>query len=225
MPSMSKRHHVLALACYLAIPAVTIVGAWLSNLIDPEAARGHADYVRDYRLLELARRAVLAGAAGLALALWTATCLLVLRARRRSLAWLALAAAGPLGFSLIAMLGDRVPTPDDAYQRFIGKLKTHWRVALETVVFCAVWSLAFVAMELMRELMIRYESFTTGTPVATIIALQDASSGMWAFGEALEVLYLVPLIYLLWPLMFTLAWRLAGPRASAARAAPETTAG
>jgi len=54
--------YVLALACYLLIPAVPIDGAGLFHLIDPEMARGHADYVRDYRLLELARLGALIAA-------------------------------------------------------------------------------------------------------------------------------------------------------------------
>ena len=66
---MPKRHYVMALACYLSIPAVLIAGAGLFRLIDPELARSHADYVRDYRLLELARQGALIAAAGLALVL------------------------------------------------------------------------------------------------------------------------------------------------------------
>ena len=59
---MPRRHYVLAVACYLSIPVAVIDGARLSRLIDPEMARGHADYVRDYRLLELAQRGVLIAA-------------------------------------------------------------------------------------------------------------------------------------------------------------------
>jgi hypothetical protein len=54
-----------------------------------------------------------------------------------------------------------------------------------------------------RELLIKLESFRTGTPIATIVAQQAASSGMWAGGEFLEQMYLVPLLYFLWPLVFT----------------------
>jgi len=84
-------------------------------------------------------------------------------------------------------------------------LRIYWRVPLETAVFVSVWFFAYDVVELKRELMISYRSFTTGTPTATIIAEQDASSGMWAFGEALEVMFLVMLIYLLWPIFFNLA--------------------
>ena len=66
---MPKGRYVLALVCYLSIPAVVICGAGLFALIDPEMARGHADYARDYRLLDMARIGVLWASAGLALVL------------------------------------------------------------------------------------------------------------------------------------------------------------
>jgi len=67
---MPKRHYVLALICYLSIPGVVIAGAGLFRLIDPETARGHADYARDYQLLDRARTGALMAAAALALLLW-----------------------------------------------------------------------------------------------------------------------------------------------------------
>lgn len=39
---------------------------------------------------------------------------------------------------------------------------------------------------------------------AQIIDLQNASSGMWAFGEGLEVMFIVILLYLLRPMLFNL---------------------
>jgi len=141
----------------------------------------------------------------------------VLKSRQRSLGWLSLAAAGPFGFMVIAMLDDRAPAPADLYQQFIRKLKLYWRVLLEIAVFVSVWSLAFELMVLKRDLMIRYESFTSGTPAATIIDRQNASSGMWAFSEGLEVIYLVVLLYLLWPICFNLAGRLLRPKRAAPR--------
>lgn len=205
MPRMPKRHYVMALACYLAIPAVMIAGVGLSRLIDPEMARASADYARNYRLLELAATGALMATAGLALALWALTCYLVLKSRQRSVLWLALATAGPFGFMFIAMLADRSPAPDDLYQQFIRKLKLYWRVPLEIAVFVSAWILAYQCVVLKRELMISFESFSTGTPVETIIARQNASSGMYAFGEGLEATYLFTLIYLLWPIFFNLA--------------------
>lgn len=209
---LPRRHHLLAIVCYLAIPVVIIAGAALASLIDPEMARSHADYTRDYHLLELAKTGVVAAAAVLMLVLWAATCYLVLKSRQRSLRWLALAAAGPFGFIVIALLGDRAPAPDDLYQQFIGKLKLYWRIPLEIAVFVSVWLLAYQCVVLLRDLMIAWTSFRTGIPIASIVAEQTASSGMHAFGEALETLYLVPLIYLLWPVIFYLAGRLLKPR-------------
>jgi len=213
MPRMPKRHYVMALACYLAVPVVVIVGFSFSRLIDPEMARASTDYVRNYRLLELAATGVVMATAGLALALWVSTCYLVLESRQRSMLWLALAPAGPLGFMFIAMLADRSPTPNDLYQQFIRKLKMHWRVPLEIVVFVSVWVLAHQSVVLKRELLISYESFSTGVPVETIIARQTASSGMYAFGEGLEAMYLITLFYLLWPIFFNLAGQFSKRRA------------
>jgi hypothetical protein len=199
---MPKKQYILAAACYLLIPAVVIASGVLFRLIDPEMARGSADYVRNYRLLELARTGALMAMAGLALVLWVLTCYLVLKSRQRSLGWLLLAAAGPFGFIVIAMLEDRAPASHDLYQQFNRKLKLYWRVPIEIAAFFTVWFFAFELMVLKRDLMIRYESFMSGTPVATIIDLQNQSSGMWAFSEGNEVLYLVVLIYLLWPVFF-----------------------
>jgi hypothetical protein len=110
------------------------------------------------------------------------------------------------------MLEDRAPASYDLYQKFIRKLKLYWRVPIESAAFVTVWSLAFELMVLKRDLMIRYESFTSGTPVATIIDWQNQSSGMWAFSEGNEVIYLVVLIYLLWPVFFNVVGQLFKPR-------------
>ena len=198
----ARRRYGLAVITYLAIPAVVIAGARLFVLIDPEMARGRADYVAAYRRLALARDGVLIASGALAVLLWIACCCLVLRSRRRSLRWLVLAVAGPLGFSVLAGLRDRAPMPGDLYQRFIGKLKPYWRAILEIGTFVATWTLAYTAVVLKRTVMIHFESLATGTPASTIIAQQTASSGMWAAGEGMEAMYLVPLIYLLWPLVF-----------------------
>jgi hypothetical protein len=208
---MPKRPYILAVISYLAIPVLVIAGFGLSHLIDPELARGHADYVRNYRLLEMIQGGALMATGALALGLWVMVCYLVLLSRQRSLPWLALAAFGLFGFIVIAMLEDRSPAPDDPYQQFVRKLKLYWRVPLEIALFVSAWVLAFELVGLKRDLMIRYESFVTGTPAATIIARQDESSGMWAFSEGLEMMYLVVLIYLLWPIFFNVAGRLFRP--------------
>ncbi len=201
---MPKRQILQALACLLAIPAALIAEGVVFRLLDPEMARHLGDYTRNYRLIELARTGTMIGAAGIALVLWILTCYFVLKAKQRSFGWLVLVVGGPIGFALIAMLKDLVPVPGDLYQQFIAKLKAGWRVPFEIAVFVLVWVLAYQSMVLKRNLMISYESFTTGTPAAVIIERQNAESGMWAFGEGLQVMYFVVLIYLLWPILFNL---------------------
>ena len=137
---MPKLRYVLAVVCYVAIPAVVVAGVALFVLIDPEMARGRASYARDYRLLDAARLGILWASAALALVLWVSCCYLVLTSRRRSLRWLPLAVAGPFGFSVIAALEDRSPTPSDRYQHVIRKLPMHWRVCLEVALLIGVFT-------------------------------------------------------------------------------------
>jgi len=205
---MLKRRYVPALAFYLLIPVVLIVGMRLSFLIEPEWARGHANYAFGFWLLELVQRGVQLATLGLVMGLWLAVCHLVLKSRQRSPLWLALAAAGPFGFIAIAMLKDQAPAAEDLYQQFMRKLKIYWRVPLELAVFVAVWVLSFLLMVLKRDLMIQYESFSTGTSVDAIIARQNESSGMYAFSEGLEIFYFVVLLYLLLPMAVNLVGRL-----------------
>ena len=212
---MPKWQYILAVVCYLLIPAVVIASGVLFRLIDPEMARGSADYVRNYRLLESVRIGALMAMAGLVLALWVLTCYLVLKSRQRSPGWLLLAAAGPFGFIVIAMLEDRAPASYDLHQRFIRKLKWYWRVPIEIAAFFTVWSLAYELMLVKSDMMIRYESIMTGTPVATIIDVRNQSGGMWAFSEGNEVIYLVVLIYLLWPVLFNVVGQLIERRTNA----------
>ena len=211
---MPKREYVLAIICFLVIPVLVIATGPLYVLIDPEMARGHTDYVRNYRLWEMARRAALVSIAGLVLLFWIACCYLVLRSRQRSLTWLLLAAVGPFGFAVIAGLKDRSAASDDLYQQFIRNLKIYWRVLLEIVLFVSIWVLAYELVAIKRDLMISYESFSSGRAVADIVAEQSASSGMWAFSEGNQTMYLVILLYLLWPLLFNLAGHLFVRRSS-----------
>jgi hypothetical protein len=66
--------------------------------------------------------------------------------------------------------------------------------------------------------MIMYEAAATGMSTAQIIDQQNASSGMWAFSEGNEVLYLVVLFYLLWPICFNVVGHLPKLGASAKKA-------
>ena len=115
---------------------------------------------------------------------------------------------GPFGLIILTMLSNDAPAPGDLYQQFVGKLKIYLRVAYELGFFMVVWVGAYQTMVLKRDLMIIYEAAASGTSTAQIINQQNASSGMWAFGESLEVLILVVLFYLLWPICFNVVGRL-----------------
>jgi hypothetical protein len=199
---MSRKHYLLALAVLLSIPVVTILGGWLAIAIDPEIARGHANYARDFRLLSLLKISVMAGTALVDGCLWLACCALVLKAKSRSYWWLPLAILGPFGLVALTLPRDLAPRAADSYQRFILGMRPLVRLAYEVAVFVIVWVLAYQAMVLWRNAQILAESIRTGVPVATIVEAQNASGGMWAFSEGLEVLFLVALLYLAWPVCF-----------------------
>ena len=112
------------------------------------------------------------------------------------------------------MLNDRAAAETDRYARFVRNLNGFVRVGYELCTFVIVWVLAYEAMVLKRTLMIRYEAATTGISTAQIIDRQNASSGMWAFAEGNEVMYLVVLLYLLWPILFGIVGRVAAIVAS-----------
>src|ERR1035441_8584643 len=97
---MMKRQWVVAIVLLLLIPLVLALGGLLSNMIDPEIAAGHPNYVRNYHLLSLLKNlCFLASVAGAGV-LWMLACLLVIRSKKRSYLWLILAALGPLGFAV-----------------------------------------------------------------------------------------------------------------------------
>jgi len=206
---MIKKQSVVALVLFLLIPLVWALGGMLFNLINPEIAASHPNYVHNYHLLSLLKRMCLwASEAGVAV-LWLLVCLLVIRSKKRSHLWLFLAALGPFGFAVLAMLNDRAPAETDRYARFVRNLNGFVRVGYELCIFVIGWVLAYEAMVLKRTLMIRYEAATTGISTAQIIDRQNASAGMWAFAEGNEVMYLVVLLYLLWPIVFNIAGRVA----------------
>src|ERR1700751_4334782 len=175
---MKKR--VLALFLLLLIPVVLVLGGMLSNLINPEIAAGHPNYVRNYHLLNLLKILLFGASVASAAVLWILACLMVIRSKRRSYLWLLMAAFGPFGFAVLAMLGDRAPAETDRYDRFVRNLNGFVRVGYELCTFVIIWVLAYQAMVLQRTLMIRFESATTGVSTAQIIQVQNASSGMWA---------------------------------------------
>jgi hypothetical protein len=115
---------------------------------------------------------------------------------------------GPFRLIILTMLSDNAPAPGDSYQQFVGKLKIYLRVAYELSFFVVVCVGAYQIMVSNRGLMSMVEAASIGTSPAQIINQQNASSGMWAFSESLEVLFLVVLFYLLWPICFNVVGRL-----------------
>jgi hypothetical protein len=214
MISVMKKQQVVALVLLLLIPAVLMVGGFLFAMINPEIAAGHANYVRNFYLLRRLRVAVFFGSGAVAAVLWVLAFLLVIRSKERSPWWLLLAALGPIGLAILASLNDSVPAETDRHARFVANLNEFQRVGYEVCRFALIWLLAYQAMVVKRNLMILYESATTGTSTAQIIATQNASSGMWAFGESLEVMFLVVVFYLLWPIVFNVVGRVAAIVAS-----------
>jgi hypothetical protein len=205
---MLKKHYVLAIASFLLIPVVIVMGGMLFSSINPEIAAGYPNYTRIYRLLDLARNLSRMATLLAIIGLWLLTCFFLIKSKQKSYLWLSVAVLGPFGFIILSVLNDRAPSSGDLYQQFVGKLKIYLRIAYELCFFVIVWDVAYRLMVLKRNVMIIYESATTGVSTAQIINQQSASSGMWAFSEGNEVMYLVVLFYLLWPLGFNAAARL-----------------
>jgi hypothetical protein len=206
-----KKQLLLAFLLLLLIPVVTLGGGALSNLINPEVAAGHPNYARNWHLLSSLKTAVLLGSLAMVVALYFLGSFLVIRSKNQSDLWLILAALGPLGFAILSILDDRAPSATDAYQRFLRRMNAFVRVGYEICSFVILWELAWQALVLKRNLMIRYESMTTGISIAQIVATQNASSGMWAFGESLEAMFFVMILYLLRPILFNLVSRVTMP--------------
>jgi hypothetical protein len=215
---MFKRPYVLAIVSFLMIPAVTVLAGRLINSINPEIAARFPNYERNFRLLSLAKILSMLAVLLVIIGLWFLTCFFLIKSRKRSYRWLPLAMLGPFGLIILTMLGDNAPAPGDLYQQFVGKLKAYLRVAYELSFFVVVWVGAYQIMVLKRDLMIMYEAATTGVSTAQIINLQNASSGMWAFSEGLEVMFLVVLCYLLWPICFNVVGSLSRRWAAAKKA-------
>lgn len=209
---MIKKQWLVALLLLLLITVVMLGGGFLFSLINPEVAAGNPNYVRNWHLLNSIKTGVLWGMFAFVLALYLLGSYLVIRSKSQSSLWLILAALGPLGFAILSVLYDRAPAQADRYTRFL--LSMHWilRAGYEVACFLIIWALAWNIMLVKRYAMINYQSITTGQSTAQIIAIQDASSGMWAFGEGLEVMFFVIVLYLLRPIFFNLIAGLAAQR-------------
>jgi hypothetical protein len=197
-----KKQTVVALVLLVLIPLVSALGGWLSSLINPEIAAGHPNYVRNYHLLSLLKNLCFLGSGAIAATLWLLVCLLVIRSKKRSYLWLFLAVLGPVGFAVLVMLNDRAPVEKDSYAQFVRSMNGFTRTGYELCCFVIVWVLAYQAMILNRELIVRYQAITTGVSTQQIIDIQNASSGMWAFAEGTEVMFIVVLLYMLRPVAF-----------------------
>ena len=211
---MMKKQMVVALVLLLLISVVWMLGGLLFSLINPEIAAGHPNYARNYHLLSLVKIMSMLASTAVVGTLWLLACFLVIRSKERSWLWLFLAALGPLGFAILAMLNDRAAAETDRHTRFVRNLNRFVRVGYEVCTFAIIWLLAFQAMVIMRNLIIMYQSATTGMSTAQIIDLQNASSGMWAFAEGMEVMYIVVLLYVIRPLIFNTVGRVAAIMAS-----------
>jgi hypothetical protein len=221
---MIKKQWVVAVVLLLLIPVVLVLGGVLFSLINPEIAAGHPNYVRNFHLLNLLKISVMWATAAGVLVLWLLVCLQVIHAKKRSSAWLLLAALGPFGLAILAMLNDaklngamtndRATAETDRYARFVRSLNGFVRAGYELCTFVIVWVLSYEGMVLKRTLMIRYEAATTGSSIAQVTDLHNASGGMWAFAEGLEVSFFVVLLYLLRPVIFNLVGRVAATMAS-----------
>jgi hypothetical protein len=215
---MIKKQWVVAVVLLLLIPLVLVLGGMLFSLINPEIAAGHPNYVRNFHLLNLLKKTVMWATAAGVLVLWLLVCLQVIRAKKRSSSWLLLAALGPFGLAILAMLSDRATLETDRYARFVRSLNGFVRAGYELCTFMIVWVFAYEGMVLKRTLMIRYEAATTGSSIAQVTDLHNASGGMWAFAEGMEVMFFVVLLYLLRPVVFNIVGRvtatMASPKAS-----------
>jgi hypothetical protein len=200
MQVASNKSYLWAVLVILSIPVIMVGGGAAFNAIDPEKLAGHTNYVRNYGLIQMAKSALWLVLLGTIAAAWLLACSLVVRAKGRSYGWVALALLGPIGFVVLASLPDLGSESSDLYARFVRRLNVYVRIAYELAFLILAFNLAWELMLLQREAIILFQSFTTGLTRAQIIDQQNASSGMWAFGEFLEELYYLVLLYVLRPI-------------------------
>ena len=205
-----KKTYLLAVACYLVIPFVIVGGGFVAVNINPDWALRTANYPRNFHLLSVLKTSFILGSFGLGGILWLLTWYCLVKSKQRSSRWLAFAFLGPFGIPVLAALRDDAPSAGDAWQRFVQRMGRAARIAFDLVFFLAAWTVSYQAMVLLRNFLILRESMATGATVAQIVAQQNTMGGMYAFTEGNEVMYLVPLIYLFWPIAFNLLARLRG---------------
>ncbi len=202
-----KKSYLLAVLCFLAIPFVFVGGGFAAVLINPEWAIHTAHYARNFHLLSALKLTLLWGGFGLSGLLWLLMCYLLIRSKERSRAWLLVAPLGPLGLAALAGLRDLAPAEGDAWQHMFHRMGHAARWTWGFAFFFGASTVGYAAMVLLRNLLILAESVSTGASVAQIVAQQNASSGMYAFTEGNEVICIVSVLYLFWPLAFNAgAW-------------------
>jgi len=192
---MQLSRQSLAILAFLAIPLVIVLGGLLHHLIDPELARGTTDYAGNYALLERLRQACLNLSFALAGGLWFLAFGFHLLALQRSLVWIVLALFGPLGLAVIAIVGRATEESEK-------RTAWPWRLAREAAIFILLVVLANFLIYAKNEAWIAWTVAFRGAEAANaILADQMASSGMWAFAELLQILFLTTLFYLVRPLV------------------------
>ena len=202
---MLKCDAVRALAALVAIPVVMIGCTAVAFSINPESSTIGSFHLQNYWLLYDVRRVLLWVTPLAVVGLWFLTCLFVVRAKGRSYAWSAVGLLGPFGLIALTMLGSKRVERGGLYDRWVRH--RHWalRVLYQVMLFAVIVVAADRLIVLKRPLVILWQSHVTGFPVEEVVRQQDASSGMWAFGEGLETLFLVVLFYLLGPICFKAA--------------------
>jgi len=137
-----KKQAVFAFCLLLLIPVVVMAGGFLSSMINPEWAAGHANYPMNFRLLTFVKTGLFLGSGAVAALLWLSVCLLLIQSKQRSLWWLLCAALGPFGLAILATLDDKESAGADRYSRFVRSLNIFVRVGYEVCRFVLIWLLA-----------------------------------------------------------------------------------
>jgi hypothetical protein len=195
-----QKNYGRSIVALLLIPVVTVSAAAIDYAIDPELARGHLNYVRNFALLQHLRFGVVVVALLLVIALWLLACLWLLRAKSQRIAWLALALLGPFGFAGLMALPDRSAlAPADTYRRQLTRLPSLLRILYEIVRFAVFGFVAMQLIEWFDDGTALLEAGRRGIPLAEVLAERDASAGMWAFGDLLRAGCVFVLLYALWP--------------------------
>jgi hypothetical protein len=217
---MTNRKHLWAVLVFLTIPVILLAGGALFAAIDPERLAGHTHYVRNFRLLGLARGAVMLAMFGGVVVAWFVTCLLVLRSKRQPYQRLLLALLGPIGLVFLTSLRNLSPEPPDLYERFILRLNWLVRTAYEVGFFILAWILSWDMMSLEHEAMIALNVAITGLSRDQVLDQLNDQSAMWAVSELNDVAYFFALLYLLRPVCVNLVGTLFKHRGS-----PEAASG